>query len=238
MTYPTYGALVTKVNNDYDITDENFISPTELLGLFNEAVKDIEKEIHDLHHEDKYFLNQTTITLVPNQSDYAMPTGIYGNKLRHIWYQNGTLKYEIRKLRKLEEVRYTTTGNMYSFLLLNLPLPTGVVFRLYPTPTEAGAFVNVFFIRECQRFAGNVSDPTDVLEIPEAENVVIQHVKRSVARKMRRADLVEFENGLLSQQLDIFRASMKEMIPDENNQAIMDLSAYCSQGLELYNGWY
>lgn len=236
MTFPTYGSLVTKLNNDYDLSDENFISAAELLGLFNEGIRDCERIIHELHHEDKYFLNTGTISLVSGTSDYSFPTDIYGNKLRHVWYQNGSQKYEITKLRRVEQVKYSDTGNTYSFLVVN---PTaGPKIRLYPTPAETGAYVQLFYIRECRRFVASTTDATNTLELPNGENLINQHARLGVARKMRRPELIAAEMQALTNQVSLFENSLKEMIPDENNLAQMDLSAYVSQGLELYNGGY
>jgi len=237
MTYPTYGALVSKVQADYDIADENFISAAELLTLFNEGIKDVERIIHELHHEDKYFLVNGAITLANGTSDYSLPADIFANKIRTIWYENGTRKYEITKVRDIKDVKWSATGNSYEFLLINTT--AGIKLRLYPTPTESGAYVKLFYVRECRRFVASTIDATNTLEIPAGENLVIQHVKRGCARKMRNPNMIAMEDGFLTQQLDLFQASLKEMVPDTNNLVPLDLNSYVSQGmLDIYNGGY
>jgi hypothetical protein len=234
MTLPTYGSLVTKVQNDYDLTDENFISSTELLGLFNEGLKDVEKIIHELHHEDKYFIAPGTITLVSGTQDYSLPADIYLNKLRHVAYDNGSEKYEITKNRHVQYLKFVQPSERYQYLLVNPS--TGIKMRLYPTPLEAGAYVSIFYIREIRRFTSDTADATNTLEIPGAENLVLAHVRRGVAWKMRRQDLIAAEDARLKEQVAIFELSLKEMVPDENNLALMDMQSYIDQGMmEVFN---
>lgn len=234
MTYPTYGSLVTKVSNDYDITDENFISATELLGLFNDGIRDCERIIHELHHEDKYFLIDSTITLVNGTSDYNLPADIFGSKIRHLWYENGTNKYEIKKMRRVENVKFSDTGNTYEYLLINTT--NGIKLRFYPTPVESGTFIKLFYIRECRRFTISKTDVTNTLELPEAENLINQHAKKGIARKMRRPEIIAAEAMELTNQISLFEISLKDMVPDENNLAQLDLSSYVTQGLDYLNG--
>lgn len=235
MTYPTYGSLVTKVSNDYDVTDENFISATELLGLFNEAIDDVEAIIHNLHHEDKYFMApQASIALVNGTQDYALPSDIYANKIRHLWYENGSVIYELSRNRRLPDVKYIQSGELYSYLLVN-DSTAGVRLRLFPTPTESGSFIKLWYIRNIRALAASLTDTANTLELPESANFIIQHVKRGIARKMRRADLVDMEDKLLVQQLALLETKLKEMVPDEDTLIPLDLSSYFDQGLgEVY----
>lgn len=231
MTYPTYGSLVTRVSADYDISDENFIPAAELLTLFNAALRSVEKTIHDLHFEDKYFLINGAINLVNGTADYALPTDIYASKIRHLWYENGSTKYEIPKMRNVKDYKFAMSGDGYEFLLMNTA--SGIVLRMLPTPTESGAYVKMLYIREIRRFVASTSDATNTLEIPEAEDAVIAHVKRGITRKMRRPDLTQVEDALFQAEMATLEASLKEMVPDENNLAQMDLTYYQTQMLEV-----
>lgn len=229
----TYSELKTKLQNDYDITDERFISETELLSYINEAIDDSETTIHTLHHEDKYFLCSTPLTLVNGTQDYAMPSNIYGNKIRLLYYNNGQRKYPVQRCKKLERVALFQQGDDYEYIIVNEEATGAPRIRLLPSPVEDGAYITNWYIRNMKRMTTSAL-ATNVCEVPECVNFVFQHVRRSCAKKTRRADLIDMENEHLKQQYQAMCEALKDMTAEENNLIPMDLSSYYDQEIQLW----
>lgn len=224
--------LNTKLGNDYDITDENFVDTTELVGYINEAIDDSETAIHTLHHEDKYFLVPSTFTWVNGTQDYALPTDIYGNKIRLVQYVNGPLIYEIRRVKKLDRIPFFQPDDRYEYLIINTTA-SGVKARFYPTPNESSNNAILWYIRNMKRLTTDLNDATNICEVPECVNFVYQHVRRSLAAKTRRADLYQMEDARLKEQYGLMLDALKEMTVDEDTRIPMDLNSYYEQeGIE------
>lgn len=229
MNLPTYSDLKTKLENDLDLIDEDFITETELLGYLNEAIDDCEAIIHNLGLEAKYFKTTDTLTLVNGTSDYSMPSDIYANKLIGVYYINGGKKYRIDKRRSQDAILDDTTGADYEYDILNLT--AGIKMRLYPTPSESGAYIQRYYIRNVRALTTSVAS-TNTCEIPESSNFVIQHVKCRVYEKEGNPNLPEAKVAL-QQQYDLMVQNLQEFTQDNNNQIIPDLSHY----QDMYLDW-
>jgi hypothetical protein len=232
MELRTFADIKTKMGNDYDITDERFVNDTELCGYANEAIDDAETAIHTLHHEDKYFLVPATFSWVSGTADYVMPTDIYGNKIRKVYYNNGNRKYEITRLKNLLDVPNVVAGEDYRYLIINPS--TGIRARFYPTPAETSTNATIWYIRNMKRLTTSLVDATNICEVPECVNFVYQYVRRSIAKKTRRADLVAQESEDLKIQYQLMMDALKEMVPDEDTLIPMDTSFYFEQGDRYY----
>jgi len=220
----TYSDLKTKLQNDCDIVDEDFISETELLGYINEAISAAETAIHNLHHEDKYFLTNATFNWVNGTSDYALPTDIYANKIRKIWYSNGSQNYEIVRIKDLTEVNYFQAGDVYQYLLVNAA-GTGPRARFFPTVAETSTNASIWYIREMVRMTTSAL-ATNICEVYECQNFVFAYVRHAVAVKSRNAALIAETKEDKVIQYNLMMETLKEMVPDENNQIPMDLTHY------------
>lgn len=84
----SWSAIQTKLQNDLDLINEPFLTPTELLGYVNEAIEDSETAIHTFGLGADYFRVSTFRLLTPGQSNYLFPTDIYANKIRRVFYRN------------------------------------------------------------------------------------------------------------------------------------------------------
>lgn len=220
--------LNTKLGNDYDITDENFVSLVELVGYINEGIDDSETAIHTLHHEDKYFLVPSTFSWVSGTQDYVLPTDIYGNKIRLVQYINGSEIYPIHRVKKLDRIPFFQTNDRYEYLIINTTAG-GVKARFYPIPNETSTNATVWYIRNMKRMSTSLVDATNICEVPECVNFVYQHVRRSLAKKMRRADMITIEDQSLTQQYNLMLDALKEMTVDEDTKVPLDLTSYWDQ---------
>lgn len=224
--YWTLAELTAKIQQDTDTEDELFIQPSELLSYINEAIDEAELEIHGLYED--YFLDKTSLTLVSGTDEYSLPSAIYAHKIRRITYRNGTRVYTVKRLRdwrKFERYEinkvYSTSGSEeLGYFILNQT--AGSPKLLFSPPVnENGAFITIWYLRQANRLVNT----TDVLDIPEAANFVIQHVKKRLYEKEGHPMIVgaiadlEKERGLL-------QSILASMVPDADNEIEMDVSFY------------
>jgi len=222
----TYSDIKTKLLNDLDIQDLDFINgETELLGYINEALNDAEALVHTLGLEADYFLTPSTITLVSGTEDYVLPTNIYASKIKALFYVNGEKKYEIIRIRNLRETPYFQAGEYYKYQLLTTTgTANNMRMRLYPTPAESGAFLTMWYIRNLTTMTTSTA-ATNVCELPESVNFLLQHCKVRIYEKMGNPNLqLAMQQLLIQKQLMV--ETLQEMVPDENTLVEPDLSFY------------
>lgn len=216
----TYLEIKTKVENDLDLVDEIFITATEMLGYVNEAIDNAEAQIHALYED--YFLTLDTLALVTGTSTYSMPSDIYANKIRSIYYVNGQTKYPIKKWRKpLHLIPFVDTSDDYMYLPINTTA-SGYQMKLFPAAQETSSTnVTRWYIRNAKVL---VSD-SDVCDIPEFINYILQYTKMRCYEKeghvttLKAIDDTEKEKLLMIQTLT-------NMVDDEDNELRKDFSFY------------
>lgn len=226
MELQTYSNIKTKLQNDLDIEDLDFLNgEEELLGYINEAIDDAESMIHTLGLQAQYFLTQGTITLASGTADYSLPSDIFGHKIKAMFYINGNTKYEIFRVRDIRKTPYFQSGDDYQYL----PLTTSATannfrVRFFPTPAESGAYVQIWYIRNITKMT-SAGGATNVCEVPEAINFIYQHVKMRVYEKQGNPLLVHAKE-MLRIQRDLMLETLQEMVPDENSVIEPDTSFY------------
>ncbi len=222
----TYSQLKAKLENDLDITDLDFVNgETELLGYINEAIDDAESIVHTLGLDAQYFNTQSTMTLVNGTSDYSLPSDIFASKIRKIFYINGQTKYEIFRIRDLTEIPFFQSGDDYRYVLLTTSgTANNIRLRFCPTPVEDGTYIQVWYIRNATTMT-TATTSTNVCEIPESQNFVMQHVKTRIYEKMGNPNL-QLAVSELAAQRDLMIQTLSEMVPDENSLVRPDLSFY------------
>ena len=222
MELATYSNIKTKLYNDLDLHDEDFITEAEFLGYLNEAIDDCEAIIHNLGLEAKYFKTTDTLTLVNGTSDYDPPSDIYSNKIIGMYYINGGNKYKITRRRNQDDVLCDVTGADYEYDIFNLT--AGIKLRFYPTPAESGAYIHRYYIRNVRKLTTSTAS-TNTCEIPESINFIYAHVKVRVKEKEGSPDLpVAREN--LKLQHDLMVQNLQEFTQEGNNTIIPDYGHY------------
>lgn len=230
MEFLTYTQIKTKLENDLDLLDEDFVTEEELLGYMNEAIDDAEGIIHTLGLEANYFLTTDTLSLVSGTADYTAPSDIYADKFMKVFYNNGALIYEIFRIRNLNDVPWIQTGEDYRYLILNLT--AGIKTRIYPTPQETGAYVQRFYIRNVRKLTSS-SSASNTCELPECVNFLFAHVRTKVYEKEGNPNLETARTDLKIQH-DLMIQLLQEQVPDGNNQIQPDLSFYEDMCLDYY----
>lgn len=165
------------------------------------------------------------------------PTAAGANSLSFVNLQPvyGARRYEVRKIRNLADTMYFYPGDDYRFIIYNLNQASGGnQINLYPTPQETGPLIMSEYIREAHRLTSSLTDANNVIEIPESMNFIFQHVKWSIAKKRRIAEIIQVEAAERDKQYALMQETLREMVPDENNKVQLDLSAYYNQELDLY----
>lgn len=222
----TYSSIKTKLQNDLDVEDLDFLDgETELLGYINEAIDDTESVIHTLGLDATYFLTQGTITLVSGTADYSLPSDIFANKIKKMFYINGNTKYEIFRVRNLNEVPYFQAGDDYKYLpIVTTGTANNARIRVFPTPAESGAYFQIWYIRNITKMTTSAA-ATNVCEVPEAVNAIFQHCKVRIYEKMGHPNLVAAVQ-MLEAQKTLLTDTLREMVPDENTVIEPDLMFY------------
>lgn len=223
--YPTYAAIKAKIERDLDLEGEVFITPEEMLGYANEAIDEVERQIHQLCED--YFLTRATIALVGGTEEYALPSDIYAMKIRAAVYRNGTSVWKVERIRdwhKFEQYELEQTGLssyvQYGFFIVNTTAGSPKML-LAPTPTESGAFLKLWYIRN----ANTLTDDNSVCDIPEAINYIMQYIKVRCYEKEMHPNL-----GKAMQDLEMEKqttlATLSNMIVDNSNLIEPDLRLY------------
>lgn len=146
----------------------------------------------------------------------------------------GSQQYPIRKIRSLEDTMFGYPGNDYRYMFVNSQMEAGgnqILF--YPTPTATGPFAHLWYTREVRELTSSTTDANNVLEIPECENFLYAHVKWNVALKSGRR--IQERQQARDQQYTLMMETLHEMIPDADNQVLLDLSSYYNQEIDLVN---
>lgn len=216
----TYTEMSAKIQNDLDLQDEIFVSPTELLGYFNEAIDNAEAQIHCLYED--YFLTNDNLALVSGTATYAMPTDIYANKIRNINYVNGQTKYEIKRWRKpLNLLAFVDTNDDLMYLPINTTA-SGYQMKLYPTPAETSSTnVTRWYIRN----AKVLTTGADVCDIPEFINYILQYVKMRCYEKEGHVNTIKAIEDT-EKEKTLMIETLTGMVDDEDTEIRKDFSFY------------
>lgn len=223
----TYSEMKQKLQNDYDIADENFVTETELIGYINEAIDDSETAIHTMSWEDKYFLTKWPFPWVAGTSSYSPPTDIYGNKIRLIQYVNGAAIYPVMRIKRLQDIPFIVSGDDYQYLITN-DITLGYQYTFYPPIAETSTNATLWYIRNMKRITNSLM-ADNVCEIPECVNFVYAHVKWNLSKKTRRPELIATEDQNRTLQYGLMLEALKDFTVEENNLMQQDLSSYWDQ---------
>jgi len=213
----TLTELLAQVRADLDIEEETFWSDADITRFANMAIRDLEAEVHTLFQD--YFIVPTSITLISGTSDYSLPTDIFANFIRKIFYIKGDEKYEIRRIRNIEDVYDIESDEDYQYYFKNET--TGKKIVLCPTPAEAGAYVKIWYIRQAKRLATG----SDTIDLPESENFIVERTKYYCLEKDQdvRAQLAE---GKAQEYLKRLVETLSEMVQDQNDELMKDFNYY------------
>jgi hypothetical protein len=218
MNQYTLAQIKQKVQQPLDLEEEIFIRPTELLDNINEAIRDAEAKIHTIYED--YFLTSATISLVAGTSEYDLPTDMYANKIRGFVYADGSDYYPVLRLRKFDLIPYITSEEPYNFIIKNYP--TGKKLVIFPASRiTSSTALTCWYLRNAKQLVND----TDVCDIPEFVNYIVQKTKVLCMQKEGHPLLESAEKKLMDED-KLMVETLTVSIPDEDNRISMDLSSY------------
>ncbi len=223
----TLADIREKVIQDMNLQDEDFVETDEFTGYVNEAIREAEAEIHKLGIEDNYFRSSIPLVLAEGVGVIDMPTNIYADKILNIQYKKSDRRYEITRFRGKNKYAdfqyyrdYGTMTTYYQYLLTNND-GTGPKIEISPLAYETGTFGTIWFIRNAKELVLE----TDVCDIPEFINFILQYVKDQCINKERQTPDAP-PSPKLSQQRQLMIDTLNEQVPDGNNTVEQDFTHY------------
>lgn len=164
----TYKESVDKITNDNDLQelfdhDNSFVNKNEMIGYFNEALTDASTEIQSRNKE--YFLTKAFLATKQGDTQVALPENIMANKIRGIFYENGSINYEIKQFKrhgKFQEMVYSDKygpNDYYGYTMMN-DYSGQAVIEIHPPIRETSVLppmenpftpFTMWYIRNCAR---------------------------------------------------------------------------------------
>ena len=229
MAYKTKLQVVTKIERDLDLEEEEFIQDSEMTEYINDAITIIEAHLNTLGLRDQYFLTRTTLNLVSGTADYALPTNLYEGKIKEVVYSSGATIYKVTPMTRsssAEEIehlnRYSTT-EYYKYRIRN-DSSAAVYFQLIPSSRETAS--NVIII-EYFRDLARVSADADLVEVPEiALQYLYQFIRVKVYEKEGSALLPNAKEDLNKIEALMISTLEGQLADDSNNFLELDKSIY------------
>jgi hypothetical protein len=219
MTLLTWLEYRDQIKDDLDLQDETFIDNTMLMAWMNNAIDEAEQHILG-RHED-YFLQNSNIALVAGTSEYSLPSNILAHKIRRVFYDDGSNKYELKRIRNLSEIPLIETGENYRYVLI-ANSTGGHRLKLYPTSAETSSTnISVWYIGNATR----ITATSDTVNIPEAINFLLAAVKLECLRREGNPMQASMEAEKERQKM-LLVDTLTEIVPDDDNEIIPDLSFY------------
>ena len=217
MTLWTAQEFYTKVKNDLDLNDEQFITSDEFEGYLNAGINRAEQLIHGIYED--YFLESANLSLTTDSSLVTFPTNIFAHKIRTISYVNGETKYEITRLRDIKQLPYIDSNSNYRYMITNT-LAAGPQIKIYPASRETSSTnVTAWFIRN----AKVITDAADTVDIPEAQNFILTYMKVQCLAKEMHPNLTLMAQQLEKEEQELI-GILSGMVPDEDTNIRMDQS--------------
>lgn len=215
----TLGTIRSKIQVECDLQEETWITDATVNKYINDAIRDCEAKIHSLYED--YYLTNVNLALVTGTSAYSMPSDVYADKIRLIQYYDGSARYVINRIRRLDEIPNIDTNSYYSYLITN-DTTLGHRIILYPASRETSSTnVTIWYLRNAKEL---VSD-ADTCDVPEFINYIYAKVKLSI--------YLQEGNPMAQEAASTVELLEKEMIeglenrvPDDDNGIIPDTSFY------------
>lgn len=228
----TYAVAKLKVQKDLDLEGETFIQDTEMLEYFNEALREAEAEILGINED--YFMTRAYLALVNGTDLYSLPTGIYEDKIRGIVYDNtsatsGGSIYEIKRIRTPKKfldrsyLRNSDPTDYYQYIVLNSSA-SGTQIELSPAAKETSSTnVRIWHLR----VVDVIVNTTDIVDKDiRFINFIYAYVKARCKQKEAAGDMPQDARMELEMQRKLMVETLSNRIPDDDNEAIKDMSFY------------
>lgn len=222
--------IIDRLKADLDVEDQinPFVSETDLIRFINSAIREAESEIHNIFED--YFLSEEDLNMVNGGSFIALPSDMFANKIRALIYNptDQNQRYEIKPIRRLEEIQYIDSQDDYRYKIFNdADLTSGVaMIRLYPPARETTAdVIKCYYLRNATQFATDGTENANTVDIPEFEAFLEAHAKVKVYEKDGDPRMQEAKEDR-ERQRKIMIESLTRMAADNNTYVLKDTTFY------------
>jgi len=226
-----------QVIDDLDLSEEIFVDEPELNRWINDGISVAESNIHTIYED--YFLSEVETAIISGQNLVDYPSDIYANKIRKIIYTDGNGHGESHEVRRVKSLLEATSRDLYdtnnkTAILEWSPIneaATGRKIRLFPTEGRAGNLI-IWYLRNANKLVLDA----DICDIDEFSRFIVQYVKTQVFLKdgdPRTEDSKGLEEQFKKEMVD----TLSNMIPDNNNEVVMDMSHY-DESYGSDEGWF
>lgn len=229
MAFKTKSEVVSKIEKDLDLEDEEFVQTQEMTDYINDAITIVEGHMDTMGLKDRYFYKTGYISLVTGTSDYALPSDLYEDKIKEVVYTNGATIYrmylldEDRSEEEVEHLNRFATTEYYRWRIINNS-STDKKFQIIPTSREtASNVVKLGYFRKLARVSAD-SDPVEVPEI--ALQWLYQYVKVMVYEKEAHENYPGAVAKLQAME-EIMLSTLRGQVADSGNTKIeLDKTLY------------
>ena len=217
----TWATMKAEIQRECNVEGEDFVSEQELLDWANDAKDEAEAEIVSLY--DRYLETSTTLTTTSGSGVVSLPTDIYANKITGLWFDDGSEIYEIKQVKRKEEIHFAGDNDKYKFYITN-STASGTKIQPVPAARESSSSnLTCYYIRE----SAAIDADSDYMDIPIAEGFIKQYVKDKIQEKELGPMAPKGRSDLLEKQRSLMIEALNQMIPDDSSDELQpDLSAY------------
>lgn len=236
----TYEEIENKVRRDLGMQDTVFISNDEMVGHCNDAIDEAEQEILKINED--YFLRRQALTMTSGTETVDLPSDIYANKLKGLVYKNGSIVYPVKRLKGmmkfLDAEHINTFSNNtadYEYMIQAATEGEQSKIRLFPTPYETGAYLICWYLRNAKRVpivgessATRSTQLATVLDLPEASNFIMAHMKVACTSKERGQGSPPDPEKIGEREAARKRLvdTLTEQTADDSNEHVFDIGHY------------
>lgn len=225
----TYANMKLKLQRDLDLEGEDFIQDTELLALFNDAIRECEAHIHKLGLDDTYFLDYDTVNMVTGVAEYDLPENIYLNKFKGCVYNNNDRVFYVDEMRSSQRLlekaiidNESVNDPVYQYFLRNSTAADGTKWVLHPAAKETASYITRWYIRKVAPLTAS----TSICDVPDVcLNFIYAYVAWRVWGKEGDARAADAKNER-DMQKTLMLDTLSEMVPDEEKEIEIDTSIY------------
>jgi len=216
-----------RVQVDLDLQEEVFILDAEINNFINDGIREAEAEILTVGPElQNYFLTKKTLDTVAGQAEYKVPSDMYADKIRSMTYNEGGFNiHKITPVRDLQDIPYLNLSgqNNRNYQYVFTQALKGTRLNLFPTPdrTTTGGAITIWYVRN----ARSLETDTDVCDIPEFVNFIIQYAKVECMKKEGHPNL-GVVMGDFEKQRELMINTLRNRIIDDENEIQPDMRFY------------
>lgn len=206
----TWATMRSEIQRECNIEGEEFVSLTELIDWANDAKDEAEAEIVSLY--DRYLETNVMLATTTGSSVVTPPTDIFASKFTGIWFDDGSDKYEVKAMKRKEEIYRARTSDRYKYYIDN-NATTGIKLQLVPVSRETGSLLlKAFYIRKSTRLTVDAS----LMDIPIADSFIKQYVKDKIKEKEVGPIMDHPRSPLLEKARALMIEALNQMIPDDS----------------------